>query len=97
MLGRRLAGVRVVGPACRPRPPAGCAPVDADALAHVDEVRGGEEAGAVARLAQHPLHHGAGGALALGARHVDHAQPAQLLIQAQPLQGGREGWGGGGP
>lgn len=61
-------------------------PIDADALAHVDQVWRGEQAGAVACLAQHPLNHGTGGALALSPRHVDDAQLWELLVQAQPLQ-----------
>jgi hypothetical protein len=64
--GRAPAG-RLPRPA--PAPPrgpaaaAGPSPVDAHALAHVAEVGAGEQAGAVARGAQHALHHGARGAL----------------------------------
>ena len=48
--------------------------VDLHALVEADDVGGGVQAGAVARLPQHRGHHGAGGALAVGAGDVDEFQ-----------------------
>jgi hypothetical protein len=59
-------------------------PVDADALPHGVEMGGGVEAGAVAGGPQDGLHHCGRGALALGARDVDHG--VAPVGVAQPLQ-----------
>lgn len=50
------------------------APVDADALADIHQVRTREEASAVPRVAEHALHKGCSGSLALCASNVDDFQ-----------------------
>lgn len=67
------------------RPGGARAPIDADALAHVAEVGRGEEADPVATRFQDAGCKRGGGALALGARNVQHARVLQLTVKAERL------------
>ena len=61
--------------------------VDADPLAHRDQVRAGEAAGAQAALTQQGVDHARGGGLAVGAGDVDDREGA-LRIAEQADEGG---------